>query len=547
MVNLWASLKSTISIENKSIHSENRKLVIAKNGFYLLLSLFLFLLAIDLIGYSFKLLNKDVAESIIQLTSNPFIGLFIGLLITALIQSSSTSTSMVVAIVASGSIGLTEAIPIIMGANIGTTLTSTLVSLSYITKKNEFRKAMSAGVVHDFFNILVVIILFPLEYYYGILSNLSSYISTLIVGKNYGSIQNEYSYSVITQPIVEWVGNFLHYPIILAILAFALLAITVKLISKILYKTITSGSKEMLQKYFFGGPYQSFMWGAAITAGIQSSSVTTSVIVPFVATRKIKLKQAFTFIIGANVGTTLTALIAATFKSEAAISVALVHLIFNLFGALIFLPFPLVRNIPVWLAKNFGRKAVNTRLIGFAYIIFTFFVMPFILISYTNASQNKLALTYKVNGVGGELLHYKKIIIKTFDGNRLSHWYIYDGLEEEESLADEPTAIIEAYSKKGLMVYGNTVLKLGSLKDCWRDDDDSLNYKICLSNMDASYILEEVLLKPIYIFKKEFMADSLSWQEIYFDPDRQIIVKHITYNNVGQMINSDELIGISDL
>ncbi|MEJ2004323.1 MAG: Na/Pi symporter, partial [Cyclobacteriaceae bacterium] len=115
-------------------------------------------------GDSFNNLGREVAESIITATSNPFIGLFIGLLVTALIQSSSTTTSMIVALVASGSITLANAVPMIMGANIGTTLTSTIVSLGYIAKREEFKRAIAAGTVHDFFNILTVLILFPLEY-----------------------------------------------------------------------------------------------------------------------------------------------------------------------------------------------------------------------------------------------------------------------------------------------------------------------------------------------------------------------------------------------
>ncbi|MGB5976801.1 MAG: Na/Pi symporter, partial [Cyclobacteriaceae bacterium] len=115
-------------------------------------AMFLFLLSIELIATAFGQLGRETARSIISATSNPFIGLFIGLLITAIIQSSSTTTSMVVAVVASGGLGLAQAIPIIMGANIGTTLTSSLVSLGYITNKNEFRKAIGAGTVHDIFN-----------------------------------------------------------------------------------------------------------------------------------------------------------------------------------------------------------------------------------------------------------------------------------------------------------------------------------------------------------------------------------------------------------
>ncbi|WP_338374665.1 Na/Pi symporter [Marivirga tractuosa] len=351
--------------------------------------MFLFLLAIDFIGYSFRLLNKDIANSIINLTANPFISLFIGLLITAIIQSSSTSTSMIVAIVASGSIEFSDAIPMIMGANIGTTLTSTLVSLSFITNRDEFRKAIGAGVVHDFFNILVVAILFPLEYKYGLLTHLSSSASNFILGADYVAQNSEFRYFLFTKPIVLFIGELVPYPVVLAISSFVLLAVTVKFLSRTLYKSITGGSREFLQKYFFGSPYRSFFWGIVFTAGVQSSSVTTSVIVPFVATRKISLKQSFTFILGANIGTTITALVAALFKSEAAVSIALVHLFFNLIGVLIFLPFPIIRNIPVQMAKSFGRLAMKFRIAGFAYIIFTFFLIPFVLISFNKEEGNE--------------------------------------------------------------------------------------------------------------------------------------------------------------
>jgi solute carrier family 34 (sodium-dependent phosphate cotransporter) len=132
---------------------------------YILGAFLLFLFSLDLMTSSLQHIGKDVAETILSATSNPFTGLFIGLLITAMLQSSSTTTSLVVALVASGSITLQSAIPIIMGANIGTTITSTIVSLGFISKKKEFRRAVAAGTYHDFFNILTTIALFPLEYY----------------------------------------------------------------------------------------------------------------------------------------------------------------------------------------------------------------------------------------------------------------------------------------------------------------------------------------------------------------------------------------------
>ena len=95
---------------------------------------------------SLGFLSKESLNLLFTYTSNPFVGLFIGLLMTAVLQSSSTTTAMIVAVVASGNLDLYSAIPMVMGANIGTTITSDLVSLSFVAKRSEFRRAISANV-----------------------------------------------------------------------------------------------------------------------------------------------------------------------------------------------------------------------------------------------------------------------------------------------------------------------------------------------------------------------------------------------------------------
>src|SRR6267378_337887 len=138
--------------------------IFLRNTASIIAALLIFLFALDLMISSLQYLGKVAAESIILATSNPFTGLFIGLLITALIQSSSAVTSMVVALVASGSMTIEGAVPIIMGANVGTTITSTIVSLGFITRKKEFMRAVAGGTYNSLFNILTVFIMFPLEY-----------------------------------------------------------------------------------------------------------------------------------------------------------------------------------------------------------------------------------------------------------------------------------------------------------------------------------------------------------------------------------------------
>ncbi|MEQ9437928.1 MAG: Na/Pi symporter [Cyclobacteriaceae bacterium] len=357
----------------------------ASKYFLVLGAIALFLLSIDLLGYSFQGLRENLASSILSVTTNPFIGLFIGLLLTAVIQSSSISTSMIVALVGSGTVSLSAAVPIVMGANVGTTLTSTVVSLGFITSKRAFRKAISAGVIHDFYNIILVILLFPLEYYNQSLSRASLWLVSSF-GLTDAEVTTVPTYLGSFFGIGRGVGYYVTEVIgnswILLIVAFSMLFLSIKYMSTIITQSLIGESKDKLKQYIFRSPYKSFIWGGALTAAVQSSSITTSLIIPLVATGKVSLPKSFPFIIGANIGTTITALIASLFATEVAISIALVHLLFNLFGVLVFLPFASVRKLPIMAAAYFGRLTMHNRLYGFLYIILMFFIIPFLLIYF---------------------------------------------------------------------------------------------------------------------------------------------------------------------
>jgi sodium-dependent phosphate cotransporter len=286
-----------------------------------------------------------------------------------------------------------------MGANIGTTLTSTIVSMSYITRGKEFRKALAAGTSHDIFNILLVLILFPLEYYYGFLTFLSQQMTDLVTLGNNDSVARKsfIDFSFLTtwlKALVAFLGPF--FSIILAI---GLLFGTIKVISSMLYSRLIGETKEKLRSVVFSTTARSFGWGMLLTSIIQSSSLTTSLIVPLVATSKIKLKRAFQFILGANLGTTITAILAALFKSEAALSLAFAHFLFNAIGVILFLTIPILSGLPIFLAKKLGALTLKHRLAGFAYIIIIFFLLPFTLIYFStkNESSKKATVELRVN------------------------------------------------------------------------------------------------------------------------------------------------------
>jgi sodium-dependent phosphate cotransporter len=348
----------------------------------LLSGLLLFLFSIDLLTLSMIRLNNNLVEELLKATDNPFIGLFVGLLMTALVQSSSTVTAMIVAVVASGNLSLAQAVPLVMGANIGTTITSTLVAFSFFLKKGEFKRAMSAGVVHDIFNILTVMLLFPLEFYFDFLSKIATKLTISLFDSN-KVLDTSYTYNVLfTRPFTNWVYDLLNMPIVTLALAVGLLLLSIKFLSSAVLDTFITQDVKNVNKHIFKDPFVAFLYGLVATAAIQSSTVTTSLVVPAVANRKVSLMKIFPFIIGANIGTTITAVIASIYKTEAAISLAIVHILFNLLGALVFLPFKSLRNIPVRLAMFLGRKSSDHRFVALAYILLTFFVIPFLLIYF---------------------------------------------------------------------------------------------------------------------------------------------------------------------
>ena len=145
-------------------------------------ALYLFLVGIKGLSMGIKYLGEDFAKTVLTTTSNPFIGLFIGILATTLFQSSSTTTSLIVGMVSGGALTISGAVPMIMGANIGTTVTNTIVSIGYVNRDSEFRRAFSAATVHDFFNLLAVIILFPLEIAFGIIEKSAMGLGKLLFG-----------------------------------------------------------------------------------------------------------------------------------------------------------------------------------------------------------------------------------------------------------------------------------------------------------------------------------------------------------------------------
>lgn len=364
--------------------------------------IFIFLVSLSLISINAKGLGTDIIYQINSATSNPFIGLFIGLLATAILQSSSTTTSIIVALVASGTVSLTNAIPIVLGANVGTTITSFIVALSHITKRSEFRKATTTAASHSFFNIFTVIIILPIQYYTNFLGVLSSGISSWIMQEGPLAF---FQFNFIKESIQKITNILTSIPLITGIpaliISFAVLYLCIICITFIIKLMLIEGTKKRLENIVFSNSIKSLSWGVLLTAIMQSSSLICSLVVPIVATSKTSIKKAFPLIIGANIGTTFTALIAALSASEAALSIAIVHLLFNLIGMVVILGFPKVSQVIIYLSRQLGQATVKNRFIGFAYMIIIFFMIPFFLILFNrninSISENTHPQTHEIS------------------------------------------------------------------------------------------------------------------------------------------------------
>ena len=354
--------------------------------------LYLFLIGIGGIGAAFKGEFKETAAKLLEATQSPIVGLFIGILATTIVQSSSTTTSLIVGLVAAGAVDVSGAIFMVMGANVGTTVTAKIVSLGHITRKAEFRRAFAASSVHDTFNFITVAILLPLEYSFHILERMARYMGSTFVEVT-GVTKPENYLKKVTKPVIEWMGDMLNSELALLIVSVVITFLMLFAIVKLLQSLVLKKLESFFDSYLFRNAAIAFVVGFCLTVMVQSSSITTSLIVPLAGAGVLRLQQIFPFTIGANIGTTVTGLLAALAAASAVTvmpgeeipkevvagaTVAFAHLLFNCAGAMIFLPFAPIRNLPILFAEGLAELCLKNRFIPIAFIVLVFYIIPII-------------------------------------------------------------------------------------------------------------------------------------------------------------------------
>uniref|UniRef100_A0A7N8XLA1 Sodium-dependent phosphate transport protein 2B n=1 Tax=Mastacembelus armatus TaxID=205130 RepID=A0A7N8XLA1_9TELE len=403
--------------------------------------LYLFICSLGILSSAFQLVGGKAAGDIFQdnvVLSNPVAGLVIGVLVTVLVQSSSTSSSIVVSMVSSGLLEVRSAVPIIMGANIGTSVTNTIVAVMQAGDRNEFGRAFAGATVHDFFNWLSVIVLLPLEAATGVLYKLTHLIIqsfNIQSGEDAPDLLN-----VITDPFTDsiiqldksvitgiatgdpaaknkslikvwckkktnttfwnatvesckhlFVGTTLpDLAVGLILLALSLLVLCtcliliVKLLNSMLKGQVAVVIKKVLNTDFpfpftWVTGYIAILVGAGMTFIVQSSSIFTSAITPLVGIGVISLERAYPLTLGSNIGTTTTAILAAMASPAETLAnslqIALCHFFFNIMGILLWYPVPFMR-VPITLARGLGNRTAKYRWFAGLYLFLCFFILP---------------------------------------------------------------------------------------------------------------------------------------------------------------------------
>lgn len=384
--------------------AERRELPAWLSGVMAGVFLYLFLCAITMMAAGMGELADTEAsarwiESLFNQARNPFIAVMASVLITAVVQSSTFTTTLIVTLVGTGVLKVETAVFAVMGANIGTSMTTVIVALGNMRIRRQFRKAFTTAMLHDVFNLLTVSLLFPLEWITavlsadnrGILARLSGFTGSMMGMESGGKPTNiikEATSPVISvaQTVIGWVvRDPIWHGGLVALAGLILLLVSLVMMVQNLRGALFRRIEGLFRAVLFRNDLLAGFVGLMATILIQSSTVTTSVMVSLSGAGAVKLRRVYPFLLGANIGTTVTGLVAAlaiadNLATEAderllAVTVAMTHIMFNLVGTCIWYP---LRVVPMSIARWYARLASKSTRYAFLFLFLVFFIIPIV-------------------------------------------------------------------------------------------------------------------------------------------------------------------------
>ncbi|MFI3251703.1 MAG: Na/Pi cotransporter family protein [bacterium] len=407
----------------------------------------IFLFGIEMMGNALKALAGNKMKTLIEKTTNtPLKGILVGALVTVVIQSSSGTTALTVSFVRSGLMGLNQAVGIIMGANIGTTITSFLVGLNIQKYALLF---VGVGAILMFF--------FKKEKM-----------------KTYGK----------------------------ALLGFGMLFYGLDLMSSGLKEIISIYNDEAISLFqFFGDiPVVGAFVGAVVTAVVQSSSAAIGILQNLYSDGNFPLMGALAILLGSNIGTTITALLASTGGTKESKQAAFIHFLFNVIGSVIFLiclwPYTqLMLFVEEFVLQRFGADPSMT--ISVAHMIFNV--------------TSTLIMYFFIN----KLVWLAKKVIKPDEE-------VEDVLLDESIIKSSPVLALEVV-KKSVLQMGKRCYKLYNLtKELAVEYDEKKVEKAKLYESDIDSLDQRVHDYLRLLIKEDLDNETSNYVSKYLDIIRDL-------------------------
>lgn len=379
----------------------------ARLALSLALSIYLFIASLEGVKSGFKLIFAEWQTNILgMITSDtaPMTGLALGMLSTALVQSSSAVVAATMVsmsgMVASGlplETAVQFGVPMILGANIGTTITNTIVAFGVqrgMTMK-EFKDTIPGVIVDDIYEALTITIFFTLELTTRFLSKTvlrlgSFYTEVLKMEGFFTAFDKTIIDIVIDDPLIEptkaFAVGFLgdrFGGVLLFLVWFGVIIVTMGMITKGLEKIIDMEWEDKV-KAAFENPYRGFATGFGITFLVGSSSIGSSLVIPFLATKVVDLRKAYPYLVGCNMATTVDLSQIYGYVAGGVVGMILgsAHVLLNILALIIWLVSPL-RFVPVTIAEWLGGKIAQNKNAAYAllaWVVGVFFLIPILVI-----------------------------------------------------------------------------------------------------------------------------------------------------------------------
>ncbi|TAF34456.1 MAG: hypothetical protein EAZ57_03280 [Cytophagales bacterium] len=302
---------------------------------------------------------------LVGLETEPFVCFFSALILSAVLQSHALSVCVLCALGANHYLGLEELVYMLLGSNLGSTISGSLSRLGRFSGKKEFKRGLTVLLSNHFVKLLMVLFFFPLEYYWKVLSRSAAFIQL---------------------PSIQWFENW-PSPLAVVQLFFLFLGLFLLHVSFLLYRqsstwVLLSQSSLIPAKETFASEYKTFILGIQLAFLYQSSGAARAQVLSSVARRDLNLKKVFPFILGNNLGITGAGLLAAVCFLEQPHVMALVilNILINTVWSGLFMIFSWLREMPIEAAKWISDTSTEYKLIGFTYVLLVFFLLPFLFI-----------------------------------------------------------------------------------------------------------------------------------------------------------------------